>query len=348
MHLDRIKFAQVADQARDHRALRASHLHPEPAPGAEDPRQRAHKFADHGQSPILGHHGAVRLPVPYFGLGALPLRLRQVGRIGQYQIERPTPCRLEQRAVPEVDFGVPRGRGVLPGNFERIRGQLRGGDRPRASLVSKCDGDGPRPGADIERRIEDPVGPGNAGEHVDHVLGFGTRNRDAGIDAKVKVPEGSAFQEVLERLAGAAAPQQRPVVTQLGLRKRSVEVQVELKPVHAEDMGQQVLRVQARVFDTLLLQVRRAGADNLHDRPDARRGRLAGRLPGGATAGGCGGPAGRCGLPGFRAGLGGPSESRGPAGHERPTSPASRCSSLARRRAATSSARSPSRISPSL
>ena len=89
------------------------------------------------------------------------------------------------------------------------------------------------------------------------------RNERPGIAEEFAAHEFHGAQQVLERLAPAAAFHQITQGSQLLLGQRAVEVHVELHPPAAKHLGEQVFHIQPGVFHTGFLKPRGSAPNGL-------------------------------------------------------------------------------------
>ncbi len=209
--------------------------------------------------------------------------------------------------------------GILPCQRQRLLRDVGGDDTLERTLGQQGQRDRARPRADVQGH-EAAGGATGVLQHESHeLLGLGPRDERPGIRDELDLAKGGPPENVLQWLPPRSSLKSRLVCRQLLGRQRSIELEIELEPIHPQRVRQQVLRVQASGVDPLVRQVGRTPSDHAHDGPgiSGRWDRRAGPAP----------AAGR------------PRSPRHVPAASRPSS------SLARRSAATISSRSPWRIS---
>ena len=112
-------------------------------------------------------------------------------------------------------------------------------------LVGERERHSARSGADVEdaRRV---VTVEQREAALDEGLGLGARDERAPVDAEREAPEAPLAEDVLERLAGRPAPDERARAVELGDRQRPVEVHVQLDALEPERVREELLGFEAR------------------------------------------------------------------------------------------------------
>lgn len=177
----------------------------------------------------------------------------------------------DDEAVPAADGGKEiaweeidtaceaEARGVFRGQGQGVRGNIHGIDSGLGPFGSQAQGDDAAPGADVQdaRRL-----CGEGQEEFDELLGLRTGDERPRIAKEGAAMEFHRPEEVLERLAGSAALHQDAERLQFALAQGAVEFQVQVNALLAEDVGQEVLRIEARAFDAMFLEVTGGGGDD--------------------------------------------------------------------------------------
>jgi len=100
------------------------------------------------------------------------------------------------------------------------------------------------------------------GDQFHQVLGLVPRHQGALVAEEAAAVELNGAQQMLERLSRGAPFHQFPHRVQLPVAQGPVKFQVQIDPFLAQHVGQEVLRIQARALDSMLLQVACGGCDD--------------------------------------------------------------------------------------
>src|SRR5262249_56768775 len=118
-------------------------------------------------------------------------------------------------------------------------------------LEGERDGDRPRARADVEDpRRGDPARPRE--RRLDQRLGLRPRNQHRAVDLELPREEFLRATDTLQRLAAAAAPDPFIEASPFRVAERPIEFDVEATALHAEYVGEQQLRIEARIVDAVL------------------------------------------------------------------------------------------------
>ncbi len=197
---------------------------------------------------------AARVVVADFGLECFNFGTGDVGRVADDEIEA-FARRQGGEAIAVAEFDVVGETvlgGILFGDHQSLGGNIKGNDARRWTLRRERDGDTAAAGAEVqssrasrvERREKQPAGFGEE-------FRFGARDEDVTVDGDFQAAKGSGTDEVLERLALAAALDEFAERVQFGLGQLAFEVQVELHARELQDMRKQLLCLQAGRVHTL-------------------------------------------------------------------------------------------------
>ena len=109
-------------------------------------------------------------------------------------------------------------------------------------------------------------------------FGFRARDQHGGTDGDFQAAEGRGADEMLERLALAAALDKRAERFQFNIREHALEVQIELETRHAQDVREQQLDLQPRRIHAALGEKLSAALDHFEDRHAPSVGGRAGKV----------------------------------------------------------------------
>jgi hypothetical protein len=114
--------------------------------------------------------------------------------------------------------------------------------------------------------VEDTGGGcGTVGEFFAEVFGFGSGDEGAVVGDEFEVAEGDGAEEVLEGDAFGAAAGEVAELSEIGFAEGLAEAEVEVETAAVEDVGEQVLHVEAGLFDSVLGEVTGAGLEGGED-----------------------------------------------------------------------------------
>ena len=131
---------------------------------------------------------------------------------------------------------------------------MRDGDRDASAArahVSDAE-PGPRPSSNLHRTLHEDLGVRVGHEHVGRHLEF-------------QAHELLVADEVGDRLAPGAPPDQAAIGAQLRLRQRAIELQVEVEAAHSKGVREEKLGIEARGIRTVLLKVVGGELQDLND-----------------------------------------------------------------------------------
>jgi hypothetical protein len=94
-----------------------------------------------------------------------------------------------------------------------------------------------------------PLGPGQNLTHQE--LGFRAGNQRSGIGRELQLPEGGLTKNVLEGLPCRPAAKEGFECLQLPGLKGTVILEVELQPLHPQNVGQEMFRIQPTIVHAL-------------------------------------------------------------------------------------------------
>ena len=154
-----------------------------------------------------------------------------VGKIGHDQIEHACD-RFEQMTLHEMD-SVRNAEPVrvFARERERFRREIDGVQLRVGKARGERERDDAAAGSDIEHaRI---FRPGEVAEIFDQLLGFGTRDEGAFVRREGEVGEFDRAEQMLERLALAATPNEFAQGRKLGFGERAFELEIKLDPFFA-------------------------------------------------------------------------------------------------------------------
>jgi hypothetical protein len=108
--------------------------------------------------------------------------------------------------------------------------------------------------------VEDTGGGcGTLGEFFAEVFGFRAGDEGAVVGDEFEVAEGDGAEEVLEGDAFGAAAGEVAELSEIGFAEGLAEAEVEVETAAVEDVGEEVLHVEAGLFDSVLGEVTGAG-----------------------------------------------------------------------------------------
>jgi hypothetical protein len=186
-----------------------------------------------------------------------------VGEVGDDEVEGAGDF-FEEVAADEAGVGEREAGGVEAGEVESVFGD-----------VSEDDfGAGFGPGVgEIEANaaaaaghVEDTGGGcGTVGEFFAEVFGFGSGDEGAVVGDEFEVAKGDSAEEVLEGDAFGAAAGEVAEFGEIGFTEGFAKAEVEVESAAVEDVGEQVLHVEAGLFDSVLGEVTGAGLEGGED-----------------------------------------------------------------------------------
>src|SRR5690606_31366422 len=203
--------AVLGEDPRHLAALGVRVLDDDHAAGAQQPVRGAFQAADQVQAVLAGEEGQPGVVVAGLGGDVLPLGERDVGRVGDDQVDLAVEVGEGGQgvALPEVD---PRPLHVAAGPAQRVLGELHGVHARARHLLGEGERDGARAGAQVDdarldhvHRAHGVYGP------ADDRLGLRARHEHAGADLEFQVAEVGVAGDVLERFARLAAGDDLPV-----------------------------------------------------------------------------------------------------------------------------------------
>ena len=200
-----------------------------------------------------------------------------VGEVGGDEVEAAAGEGGEEVGLEE--FQALGGKGelfrILAGKAEGGGGEVGEGDAGVGEGVGEAEADDAGAGA----HIQDGGGGGEGGGAVvgegflEEFFGFRPGDESAGVAEEFAAHELDGAEEVLEGLALAAAFEEVAQGGELLFGEGAVEVHIELHAAAAEDFGEEVLHVEARVFHAGAFEPRGAAAEGfehgLHQGADA-------------------------------------------------------------------------------
>ena len=225
---------------------------------------------------VAGDEGAVRFVADHFGLGGLHLTFSQVGGVADDEVETHAYGQWVEPTAFEEGYPPPQAKRlrVFGGQSEGFRALIHGGDFSVPVFEGQSQGQRPTAGAQIEdtlRRFSQP--PDGV---VDQLLRLMTRDESAGVDFKREPIELRRADDVLQRLAGGAAFDQRAQGVELGLREWTIQVQIEIEALQPERVRDEDVCIELRVRHPFL---GKKGLGARFDFSDGQHGALESELP---------------------------------------------------------------------
>ncbi len=107
--------------------------------------------------------------------------------------------------------------------------------------------------------------PARCEELLAELLGLGSRHERALVADKSVAEEFDGAEQMLQRLADAAAADEFPKRLQFRRGERPLKLEVEVHALQLQHMSQQVLNVEPRLLNTMLLEVASGGLDDFED-----------------------------------------------------------------------------------
>ena len=229
-------------------------------------RQNAGRFAHQPPDQIQAVLAAVqreRRVVADFAGQALHVRAGNVWQIRNDEIRRPGDVR-EQVGPGELN---PPGEVVPRRVFRREREgfgrDVASGHGGLRSFQGEAEGDHPASGSHIKGPLKIA-----GGQHEFHeLLGFRARDQRPRVGGESLAEKLDRPEQVLERTPLRTLPDEIAQRSPFLLAQRPLEFEIELDPVlFSEDVGQEVLRIQARAFHALFAKVVRRRGQDFEDR----------------------------------------------------------------------------------
>ena len=260
--------AGTGQQGGDRRCLTVAELDEQSSPVPKAPGKLSGKPTVDFEAIGAAVECEPRVVVAHLGLEGRNLGGRNVWGIADDQVEGGFRGQgsgaVSQDEIEPIADGVPRGVGASDGegggrNVESrdagfghlSRNRYRQATRARTPVQHP---DGP---ADFERALPGP-GPGVLGQQ----LGFRSGDQNVGGDGDFKTAESGGPQQVLKRLAPAAAADEAAHCFEGRVVEVLFEPEVELEPRDPEDVGKDQFDLQARGLHPAGFEVSSAALDD--------------------------------------------------------------------------------------
>src|ERR1041385_248733 len=164
--------------------------------------------------------------MPHLGSELRSFARADVGEVGDDQVESAFGW-FEKMTLPETDaIGNPEPPGIFARERERVRGKINGVQLRIWKTRGEGERDDAAAGSDIEHAWI--FRPGKIAQILDQLLGFGARDEGALVGYENMLGEFNRAEQVLERLALPASPNELPQRRQLGFGEGAFEFKIEL------------------------------------------------------------------------------------------------------------------------
>ena len=102
-------------------------------------------------------------------------------------------------------------------------------------------------------------------DQLNELLGFGAGDKGSAVAKKQSSEKFSRTEQMLKWFPSAAIPNEIPERSALRIGKRTVKFEIKIQTLFAKDMREQVLGVEPRTFDSVILEIAGGSGQNLKD-----------------------------------------------------------------------------------